>query len=105
MTFQTFIQIIFIEYLKSIEPDKKIVKRFLESIKKVYDDKQKENTAIVRVLKATIQKLEKKTKKIEELVIDGTFSKDQFRRKIACVFKVFDYFKSDELTMVEHCAQ
>ncbi len=80
-------EFVFIEYLKSIEPDKKIVVKFLESIRKVYDDKQKDNTAIVRVLKAAIQKLEKKAKKIEDLVIDGTFSKDQFRRKIVEVEK------------------
>ena len=73
---------IFIEYLRSIEPREDVINDFIEGTKKYITNQQKENGKLEKVLKRELKEREKKRIRIEELVIEGTFSKNRFSRKI-----------------------
>lgn len=73
---------IFIEYLRSIEPCEDVINDFIEGTKNYISDQQKENRKLEKVLRRELKGLEEKRSRIEELVIEGTFSKNRFRRKI-----------------------
>ena len=74
---------IFIEYLKAIEPSQDVINDFISNMKKIIDEKQRDNKKIDRIIKKELKELEKKRNKIEELAINGTFTKKRFNRKIS----------------------
>jgi len=73
---------LFIGYLKSFEVKDKIINKIFDNMKSHIDKKQEENKKIITNLKKDITLLENKKTRIEELVIDGTFSKDTYHKKI-----------------------
>ena len=73
---------IFADYLKSIEPTDKILNDFISSIKEINISSQQETKKRTRLLKNELKELNLKKDRIEELAINGTFTKDRFQKKI-----------------------
>ena len=74
---------IFTNYLKSIEPTNEVLDNFITSAKEFNISAQVENKKRIRLLKNELKELEHKKDRIEELAIDGTFTKDRFQKKIS----------------------
>ena len=73
---------LFIVYLKSFKVKEYIINEIFNKVKYYLDERQKDNKNIIANLKKEITLLENKKSRIEELVIDGTFSKETFNKKI-----------------------
>ena len=72
----------FLDYLNSFSIKKKIIDDVFEKIRISLNDTKKDNMNILNNIKKEITLLESKKAKIEELVIDGTFSKDTYHKKL-----------------------
>lgn len=73
---------LFINYLRSFELKDKIINKIFDNLKSLIDKKQEDNKKTIANLKKEITLLEKKKERIEDLVIDGIFSKDTYLKKI-----------------------
>ncbi len=73
---------LFIGYLKSFELKEKVIDKIFKNMKLYIDKKQEENKNMISKLRKEITLLENKKFRIDELVIDGTFSKDTYRKKL-----------------------
>ena len=74
---------IFIDYLKLIEPTDEVLNEFINSTREFNIKSQEETKKRIRSLKNGLKELEHKKDRIEELAIDGTFTKDRFQKKIS----------------------
>ncbi|NQT67451.1 MAG: recombinase family protein [Actinobacteria bacterium] len=73
---------LFIDYLDSFSIKEDIIEDVFEKIRASLSDKEKDNINTLKSIRKEITLLEDKKAKIEELVIDGTFSKDTYHKKI-----------------------
>ena len=80
-------EFLFIEFLNSIEPKEDVINRVFDDLKNHSIEKQKDIKRIAKQLKREITELEEKKDKIEDLAINGTFTKERFQRKISEVEK------------------
>ena len=78
---QDYAEYLFLEYLKSFEMHKDFINKLFDNAKKFLNGKQQDNKNLVAYIKKEITLLEDKKLKIEELVIDGTFSKETYLNK------------------------
>ena len=72
----------FFAYLDSFSIKEEIINDVFEKIKASLNDNEKDSINILKNIKKEITLLEVKKAKIEELVIDGTFSKDTYHKKM-----------------------
>jgi len=73
---------LFIEYLNSFSIRKDVIDDVFEKIRFSLRGSEKESINILKNIKKEITLLNIKKSKIEELVIDGTFSKDTYHKKM-----------------------
>jgi site-specific DNA recombinase len=73
---------IFLDYLYYIKPDKDKIIEFLATMKKIINEQEKDNKLLRNKINKQLRELEQNRNKIEEYLIDGTFTKDRFNRKI-----------------------
>ncbi|TET51792.1 MAG: recombinase family protein, partial [Actinomycetota bacterium] len=73
---------LFFAYLDSFSIKEDIINNVFEKIRASLNDKEKDSINILKNIKKEITLLETKKAKIEELVIDGTFSKDTYHKKM-----------------------
>jgi len=73
---------LFIQYLRLFEPADKVLDRFSKDTRDFVTNKQRLNENIISSLKKELKELETKKERIEDLAIEGTFTKDRFIIKI-----------------------
>jgi site-specific DNA recombinase len=78
---------IFINSLSLFEPADSALEQFEKSVREFVKDKEESNHKIINIIKKEIEELEIKKARIEDLAIEGTFSKDRFLIKISEVEK------------------
>jgi hypothetical protein len=78
-----YAEYLFLEHLKTFEMDKKFINDLFEGAKEFLSGKQQDSKNLVTFIKREITTLEEKKSKIEELVIDGTFTKETYLKKSA----------------------
>ncbi|GAH06027.1 unnamed protein product, partial [marine sediment metagenome] len=76
-----YAEYLFIEYLKSFEMEKDFIDSLFDNAKEFLSGKQQDNKNLIAYLKKEITQLEDKKSKIEEFVIDGTFTKEVYLKK------------------------
>jgi site-specific DNA recombinase len=74
---------IFFEYIKSIEPTDKVLDNFISATKEYNSNTQADIRKRMRLLNKGIKELEHDQKSIEDLAINGTFTKERFQKKIS----------------------
>ncbi len=76
-------ELIFLNYLEELEPNENQLDNFINSVEDFIKDKQKENNKIINKSNYNIRELEFKKERIEDLAINGTFTKDRFIKKVS----------------------
>jgi site-specific DNA recombinase len=87
---------LFINYLRLFEPADKVLDKFIEASKEFAYKRYISNHKIITSISKDIEELELRKAKIEDLAIEGTFSKERFIKKINDVEKQIS-FKTEEL--------
>jgi site-specific DNA recombinase len=72
---------LFTQYLKFFEMKKDVIDKIFDDIKTYLEKRQKDNKNAVSKIKKEITFLEEKKKKVEDLVIDGTFDRKTYTAK------------------------
>lgn len=65
-----------------IKPNEEKIEEFSSTIKKIVNERQKDNKILRNRINKKLEELEDKRNRIEELAINGTFTQDRFSRKI-----------------------
>ncbi|MHB8279326.1 MAG: recombinase family protein [Candidatus Humimicrobiaceae bacterium] len=76
---------IFAEYIKSIEPTNEVLDNFINATKEYNSNAQADSKKRIKILNKELKELDHKKERIEELAIDGTFTKERFQKKISVV--------------------
>ena len=77
-----FAEELFTQYLDSFSTKRKTINDVFEKLRISLNDTVKDSINILKNIKKEITLLESKKARIEELVIDGTFSKDTYHKKL-----------------------
>lgn len=72
----------FIKYLKELKPKDSVIDKFCEAVKSKWKEEISEQSKYKSKLTNEIKKLEDKRNRITELVIDGTFNKETYKKQI-----------------------
>jgi len=73
---------IFLDYLYYIKPDKDKIEEFLDTMKRIINEQEKDNKLLRNRINKKLRELEQNRDKIEQYLIEGTFTKERFNRKI-----------------------
>lgn len=81
------VELLFTTYLKLFEPSDTVINDFSKRVKEFLNNNQKQNDKILLNINKELSELEARKNRIEDLAIEGTFSKDRFISKISEVEK------------------
>ena len=76
-----YAEYLFLEYLKSFEMNKDFINDLFDNAKEFLSGIQQDNKNLVAYIKKEITLLEEKKSKIEDFVLDGTFTKETYLKK------------------------
>lgn len=76
-----YAEYLFLEYLKSYEMDKEFICKLFDSAKEFLAGKQQDNKNLVAYIKKEITQLQDRKSKIEDFVLDGTFTRETYLKK------------------------